>query len=180
MAQPPSRKTVGDRFSAAPPGYSLTQDNSQWPWGQPAKYADPDAALEDSIKKLMKPRNKEELFKLLMVGVSIEVIIEGIIFTGFQEGMFTPDVGLLMKPSLALVIADMAEEENIPYRLFENDDAETEGTMDDETFLRMMQQNNPRMFNMIREQANAAFRAGNTPREPEPERGFLSAKQGDK
>jgi hypothetical protein len=180
MAQPPAPQAFGDRFAPAPPGFSLTQDNSQWPWGQPAKFADPDEALEETLKRTMKPRSKKELFKLLMVGVSIEVIVEGIIFQGFQEGLFTPDVGMLMKPSLALVIADEAEEEGIPYRMFENDDAETEGEMDDETFLRMMHQNNPRMFNAIREHANAAFRAGSAPREPEPERGFLSAKEGDK
>ena len=47
MAQPP--QGLGDRFAAAPPGFSLTQDNSQWPWGQPAKFADPDEALEDAL-----------------------------------------------------------------------------------------------------------------------------------
>ena len=177
MAQ--SRKVVGDRFSSAPPGYSLTLDNQQWPWGQPAKYSDPEKALDSAIQKLMKPRNKEEMFKLLMVGVSIEVLVEGIIFQSFQDGTFTPDVGLLMKPSLGLVIADMAEEANIPYRLFENDDAETEGVMDDETFLRMMKANNPRMFSMVKEQLNAAYRAGTAPQAPEPERGFLSAKKGE-
>jgi len=129
MAQPP--QGLGDRFASAPPGFSLTQDNAQWPWGQPARFADPDKALEDTLKRTFKPKNKQELFKLLMVGVSIEVIVEGIIFQGFQEGLFTPDVGMLMKPSLALVIADEAEEENIPYRMFENDDAETEGEMDE-------------------------------------------------
>jgi len=177
MAQPP--QGLGDRFAAAPPGFSLTQDNSQWPWGQPAKFADPDEALEDTLKRALKPKNKQELFKLLMVGVSIEVIVEGIIFQGFQEGLFTPDVGMLMKPSLALVIADEAEEEGIPYRMFENDDVETEGEMDDETFFRMMKDNNPRMFGYIQEQLNAAYRAGSQPREPQPERGFLSVERGD-
>ena len=154
MAQPPSRRVVGDRFSSAPPGYSLTLDNQQWPWGQPAKFADPEQALESSIEKLMKPRNN-------------------------QDGLFTPDVGMLMKPALALVIADMAEEEGIPYRMFENDGIETQGEMDDETFLRMMKANNPRLYATIKEDLNAALRAGMAPREPEPERGFLSAKQGE-
>ena len=42
MAQPPSQNAVGDRFAIAPPGFSLTQDNSRWPWGKPAKFADPE------------------------------------------------------------------------------------------------------------------------------------------
>jgi len=180
MAQPPVDNMIGDRFAIAPPGFSLTQDNARWPWGKPSKFADPEEALEDTLKRALKPKNKQEQFKLLMVGVSIEVIVEGIIFQGFQEGLFTPDVGMLMKPSLALVIADECEEAGIPYRMFENSDIETEGEMDDETFLRMMKDNNPQMFSFIKEKLNAAFRAGTQPREPEPERGFLSAKGGDK
>ena len=79
-----------------------------------------------------------------------------------------------MKPALGILIADMAEEEGIPYRLFEKDDPEAEDTMDDETFLRMMKDNNPQMFSYIQESVNAAIRSGSTPQEPE-DRGFLSA-----
>jgi hypothetical protein len=168
----------GDRFSPAPPGHSLTQDNSQWPWGQPPQDADPDAALEKTIARIKQPKLKDEMLKLLMIGVSIEVIIEGIIFQGFQEGMFTPDVGLLMKPSLALLIADMAEEENIPYRLFANDNAGKEREMDDETFFRMMKQNNPRMFEFVQENINAKIRLGMMPEAPEEDKGFLTKKKG--
>ena len=168
----------GDRFSPAPPGHSLTQDNSQWAWGQPPQDADPDAALEKTIARIKQPKLKDEMLKLLMIGVSIEVIIEGIIFQGFQEGMFTPDVGLLMKPSLAMLIADMAEEENIPYRLFENDNAGKEREMDDETFFRMMKQNNPRMFEFVQESINSKIRLGMMPEAPKEDKGFLTGKKG--
>ena len=81
-----------------------------------------------------------------------------------------------MKPALGVLIADMAEEEEIPYRLFEKDDPESEGTMDDETFFRMMKDNNPQMFSYIQEAVNAGIRAGVTPQEPE-ERGFLAPQE---
>ena len=165
-----------DPFAAAPPGHSLTQDNSKWSWGRPPRYADPEQALDEAIKRISKPRNKQEMFKLLLVGVSVEVIVEGIIVQGFQEGSFSLDTGLLIKPSLGLLIANMAEEEGIPYRLFENDDPMSEGEMDDDTFLRMMKDNNPQMFAYVQENINAAIRAGRTPREPE-ERGFLAERE---
>lgn len=168
---------LGDMFADAPPGHSLTSDNTQWPWGQPPQDADPEVALEKAIARLKKPKIKQELLKLFLVGVSIEVIVEGIIFTGFQEGLFSVDAGMLMKPSLAIFLANMAEEEKIPYRLFENDDAGMEDEMDDDTFFRMMKDNNPRMFDMIRENVNAAIREGTKPREPE-ERGFLTQRGG--
>jgi hypothetical protein len=155
-----------DPFAYAPPGHSLTQDNSRWPWGKPPKYAEPDDALEEAMRALKRPKTRGELMKLLMVGVSIEVLVEGYLLQSFQDGKFTPDVAVLIKPVLALVIADMAEDEGIPYRLFENDNAMDEDEMDDETFLRMMQQNNPRMFDYIRERVNSQIRAGLAPKEP--------------
>ena len=155
-----------DQFSVAPPGHSLTEDNSKWPWGRPPQMADPDEALDRAIESIMQPKTKQELFKLLMVGVSVEVLVEGMLFQGFRDGKYTPDVGLLIKGPLGIVIADMAEEEGIPYRLFENDDVLEKGEMDDETFFRMMKDNNPQMFSYVRENVNASIRAGNTPQEP--------------
>jgi hypothetical protein len=113
------------------------------------------------------------MFKMLIVGASVETLVEGYIFQGFQEGRFTPDVGMLIKGPLALYIANMAEEENIPYRFFENDDALTEGEMDDETFFRMMRQNNPRMFEYVRETVNEGIRRGYAPDAPK-EDNFLA------
>ena len=155
-----------DPFNAAPPGHSLTEDNSKWPWGKPPQYTDPDQALDSAIESIMEPRNKKELMKLLMVGVSVEVLVEGMLFQGFRDGKYTPDVGLLIKGPLGIILADIAEENNIPYRLFENDNALEKGEMDDETFFRMMKENNPEMFSYVREGLNAAIRAGNTPQEP--------------
>lgn len=174
----PLAGTIGniDPFAAPPPGHSLTQDNSRWSWGQAPKNADPEAALEEVVERLTKPKIKQETLKLLLVGISVEVIVEGIIIQGFQEGAFSLDTGLLMKPALGVLIADMAEEEEIPYRLFEKDDPESEGTMDDETFFRMMKDNNPQMFSYIQEAVNAGIRAGVTPQEPE-ERGFLAPQE---
>jgi|TARA_R100000482_G_C5106603_1_gene138332 hypothetical protein len=165
-----------DPFAYAPPGHSLTQDNSRWPWGKPPRDADPEVALKRALDGLEEPSVKEEMMKLLMVGVSVEVLVEGFLLQGFQEGKFTPDVALLMKPVLGLMIAEMAEDEGVPFRLFENDDAMDEGKMDDTTFFRMMRDNNPRMFEFVREKVNAEIRKGSRPLEPR-EGNFLDMKE---
>ena len=103
-----------DDFNRAPPGHSLTQDNSKWPWGKPPQQTNPDVAFDGLVNALMKPRKKQEMLKLLIVGVSVETIVEGLLFTQFQKGKFNPDVGLLLKGPLAVMIADIAEEEGIP------------------------------------------------------------------
>jgi hypothetical protein len=156
-----------DPFSKAPPGYSLTQDNQNYPWGSPAVDADPEVVLKKAIKSLSSKKNKRELMKLLVVGASIEVLVEGYVFQGFSEGRFSPDVGLLIKGPLTMALAGMAEEEGIPYRLFENDDELERDEMDDDTFFRMMKQNNPGMFSYISEEINQQIRKGYIPEEPE-------------
>jgi hypothetical protein len=167
-----------DNFAPAPPGHSLTEDNTKWAWGKPPKVAEPEQALEQAINSLKEGKIQLELVKLLIAGASIEMIVEGYLFQGFQEGRFSPDVAVLIKAPLAFYIASIAEESNVPYRFFENKDALDQGTMDDATLIEMMQQNNPSMFNFIREKINQDIREGNKP--PKSAEGFLGVKGGKK
>lgn len=168
-----------DEFSAAPPGHSLTDDNSKWPWGKPPQYTNPNKVFDSLIGTLSQPRKKNELLKLLMVGLSIETLVEGILFTGFREGKFNPDVGLLLKGHLAIFIADMAEQANVPYRMFENDNPNEGQEMDDRTFMRMMKKNNPEMFKVLRESLGQAVRAGNRPMQAEDESFMTMSREED-
>ena len=174
---PPPAGTVEakDDFGAAPPGYGMTSDNERWPWGKPPRQVNPEAALKRAMDTLEIRQNREEMFKLLAVGASVEALVEGYLFQAFQDGMFMPDVGLLIKGPLALYIANMAEENNIPYRFFENDDALTEGEMDDRTVFTMMRENNPAMFAYVADTMNKGIREGNAP-EPVPEDNFINMK----
>tara|TARA_R100000458_G_C8271023_1_gene245753 strand:- start:1947 stop:2492 length:546 start_codon:yes stop_codon:yes gene_type:complete len=166
-----------DNFAPAPPGHALTEDNTKWAWGKPQRVVDPEQALEQAVNSLKEERIQLEMIKLLIGGASIEMIVEGYIFQAFQEGRFSPDVGLLIKAPLAFYIASIAEEANIPYRFFENENALEEGVMSDETLLEMMQQNNPSMFDFIREKINKSIREGG--KLPKGAEGFLGI-QGDK
>jgi len=169
MEAPVGSIEAKDPFAVAPPGHSLTEDNSKWAWGKPPQIVDPEQALEGAIASLQRPKVRDEMFKLLYTGVSIEVMVEGYVLQAFHDGKFMPDVGMLIRPPLGMYIAHMAEEAGIPYRLFENEDAGTEGQMDDKTFFSMMKDNNPRMFEFIRENVNESIRQGNMPSEPTEE-----------
>tara|TARA_Y100000114_G_scaffold157080_1_gene186973 strand:+ start:1262 stop:1798 length:537 start_codon:yes stop_codon:yes gene_type:complete len=163
MKEPIGSVEAKDDFAPAPPGHSLTEDNSRWAWGKPQQVIDPEIALEQAINSIKEPKVQLEMVKLLLTGASVEMMVEGYLLQAFHEGRFGPDVGLLIKAPLAFYIASIAEEENIPYRFFENDDALEKGTMDDETFLEMMKRNNPSMFNYIREEINKGIREGDAP-----------------
>ena len=166
-----------DDFAPAPPGHSLTEDNSKWAWGNPSQIVDPEIALEQAINALKDDKTQLEMVKLLMVGASVEMLVEGYLFQAFQEGKFTPDIGLLIKAPLSFYIASIAEEGNIPYRFFENSDALEQGVMDDDTFMQMMKDNNPKMFDYIRESVNEGIRAGKNLKKPDES--FMDLDEGD-
>ena len=65
-----------------------------------------------------------------------------------------------MKGPLGLYIASIAEDEGIPYRLFENENAFEEEELDDEHVLRIMKMNNPSMFKLLQQRTREAIREG--------------------
>tara|TARA_Y100000114_G_C11717376_1_gene306682 strand:+ start:237 stop:788 length:552 start_codon:yes stop_codon:yes gene_type:complete len=167
-----------DSFAMAPPGHSLTIDNERWPWGQPQERVDPQIVLDKAVDSLDVPAVREEMMKLLIVGASVEALVEGYIFQAFQEGGFSPDIGLIIKGPLAMYIASVAEEENIPYRMFENENALTKNEMDDKTFFTMMRDNNPAMFAYVSETINEGVRQGRMPKPREEENFMTMEKKG--
>jgi|TARA_R100000458_G_C8276381_1_gene251692 hypothetical protein len=172
-----------DPFNKAPPGYSLTVDNGNFPFGRPPQDVDPEVVLEKALAFFDSPLNKDRFRKLLIAGLSIETLVEGFVIGGFQEGKFPIEVGMLLKAPLGLYMANMAEEEMLPYKLFENDDELDKGGMSDKEFLTLMKNNNPTMFGHLREALNAEIRAGNSPiKESEQTEvaGFLKQEGDDK
>jgi len=149
-----------DPMLAPVPGSSLTIDNRNWNWGNPPEQVDPELVLDRAIDFLEGPDNKEELYKLLIAGISVESLVEGYMIQGFQDGKFSIDVGLLLKPQLALYISGMAEEDNIPYRLFEREDELEKGKTTDQEFFSIMKTNNPTMFSYMKEILNEEIRKG--------------------
>ena len=150
-----------DEFSAAPPGISLTSDNSKWPWGNPPEETDVDVIVENAARKLQSDEVfRDEVFKLLLAGVSVEHIVETWVIDGFENGRFNLDAGLLAKGPLGIFIAYMADTIVGPSRMFEKDTPQDERRMDDATYFRLMKTNNPAMFSTIREGINRAVRNG--------------------
>jgi len=164
-----------DLLAPAPAGISLTEENRNYPWGNPPKYSDPNQAMDAAIRSLETPSTRSNLIKMVMAGVSIESLIEGFIYAGFESGKFSLDTGLLMKPSLALYLASIAEEEEMPYRMFESDEPLEEDEIDDVHVLKIMKKNNPRMFEFVKEKVNEEIRAGGQPQEPE--QSFLNSER---
>ena len=75
---------------------------------------------------------------------------------------------------LGLYMANMAEEEGVPYRLFENEDALNKDELDDKHVLKVMKLNNPSMFQLLQEKARKALRDGKVlPEDVDQAKGFI-------
>jgi len=92
-------------FDAPIPGQSLTDEPGNYPWEHPPKQTDPNQILENLWEKLTDVDTSEELILMLESGVPVEAIARIITFTGFAEGEFTPDVGILIAQPLMKMIA---------------------------------------------------------------------------
>ena len=66
------------------------------------------------------------LFSLMEAKVPITTIAGSMILHGFAEGLYTPDVGLLVANDLMEVLVAMAKEADIPYEMGVKDDMEEE------------------------------------------------------
>ena len=145
-----------DVLNAAPPGHSLTDAPGEAAWERPAVYSKPEDALKFVIEKVEDPDAEENFLRLLISGTPIEAIINTIVFAGFSEGYWTPDVGEVMKLPLALHFIGLAVENNIPATAF-NVDPETKrrkGQISDADTLHVMGERRPDILNDLSYAAN--------------------------
>jgi hypothetical protein len=151
------KKTV---LNSPPAGHSLTNDVTQWPWGKPPQEVDVERAMSKIIDSLDEPRIRQFLIKLLLANLSVQVITRTIMLDLFQRGAFTQDMLVLMRPSIALYIAGIADRAKIPYRFFEKESDVKTDKLDDDTFLTLVADRNPELFATFKEQFNEQLRAG--------------------
>tara|TARA_Y100000004_G_C8924216_1_gene416871 strand:- start:658 stop:1179 length:522 start_codon:yes stop_codon:yes gene_type:complete len=107
-------KTIGDNtippefdpFNTPVPGQSLTDEPGNYPWEHPPRKTDPEVVLEEIWRSITTPAAVEEMIYLLEAGVPVEGIARTIVFAGFMEGEFTPDLGFtLAEPIMEMITA---------------------------------------------------------------------------
>ena len=108
-----------DPFSAPVPGQSLTTEPGSQKFEKPPEIVNPDDAVMFIINRLEEDRESKEIqLGHMAAGVPIEYIVNTIAFTGFSEGMWTPDVAELIKPPLAMYFIMQGMAEDIPMVVF--------------------------------------------------------------
>ena len=95
-----------NEFDAPIPGQSLTDTPGNAPWEHPPQYTDPEQVLDGLYDKITNGEFTEQLIAMLDAGIPVEAIVRVMVFGGFMQGKFTPDMGfMIVEPLMKLIAA---------------------------------------------------------------------------
>lgn len=103
------------------PGQSLTAPLGDRPWQRPARFSTPDKALSYYIERITVPRNANQMFDILELGIPIATLVDTMQTSGVMEGLHSLDVGIIISPALTEAIEGMAKAAEIDYTVIGKD-----------------------------------------------------------
>ena len=114
------------------PGQSLTNSPEEpYNWEKPAEYTNPKEAMLYTFEILTEPETTVNILLSISKGISIIDIASIILYQGFTEGKWNPDLmTLLMEPTMYMIMA-LAEKAEIKYKLDSVDDDDVEEILGD-------------------------------------------------
>ena len=92
-------------FDAPVPGQSLTDKPGSAPWEHPPQITDTEEAADFIWDRLTTPEMAEQVIAMLDSGVPVEAIGRIVVFAGFTEGKWTPDVAFIIAEPIMKMIA---------------------------------------------------------------------------
>ena len=106
-------KTINP-FDAPVPGQSLTDRPGNANWEHPPQFADPDEALQFIYSRMMNAESASRIAMMLDTGIPVEAVARTIIFSGFVEGKWSPDVAFLILETVMKMILTIGGVAQIP------------------------------------------------------------------
>lgn len=121
------------------PGQSLTNDpNNPAPFERPPKYASVHEASEFIFSRMILEENYVPSMQALSDGVSLMELTQTLLFTGFSEGFWNPDLMLMLIEPVAYMYLALAERAGIDPIIYIGEDEEEEA---EEEFLGISKEN---------------------------------------
>ena len=99
------REAENNPFDAPVPGQSFTDKPGNYPWEHSTQYTDTAEAADYVWDRLSQPEFAEQVIAMLDAGIPVEAIGRIIIFAGFTEGKWTPDVAFIIAEPVMKMIA---------------------------------------------------------------------------
>ena len=104
---------VGNPFDTPVPGQSLTDTPGNYPWEHPPQFTDPAEVAEFLWQTLHQEQFLEQTIGMLDAGVPVEAIARVLLFGGFMEGKFSPDVAFIITEPLMKMILSIGVKANV-------------------------------------------------------------------
>jgi hypothetical protein len=124
---------AGTSFERRIPGQSLTNDpENPKAFEKPPQYTDRTEVLENYFEMLTEEETYLSIMDSLEEGVTVMEIVQVLIFQGFQDGLFNPDMMLMVAEPLAYMIAALAERADVDFVIMNDDDDEDEDEEDED------------------------------------------------
>ena len=110
---------------------TLTSDpDKPMPFEQAPQYTEVNEAVEHYFEMFTQEKIYEGILNALVDDVSIMEIVKPLLFQGFQEGLFNPDMMLLLAEPLTYIIAALAEQADIDFTIMGDADEYPETEQD--------------------------------------------------
>ena len=105
------------------PGQSLTNDpKNPYAWEKPPEFSDPQRAMLQIFETLTEKDTLSNTLLSLVKGVSVIDISSIVLYSGFLEGKWNPDLMILLsEPTMYMIIA-LCEKADLEYKLESTDD----------------------------------------------------------
>ena len=117
--------TNAGRFERPIPGQSLTNDpDSPLPFEGPVEFTDQEDVLNYYFELLTAEDKFEDVMDLLEDGTPVMDLVQILLMQGFQEGLFNPDLMLIMAEPLAYLLIALAERQGIDVEIMSEEDEE--------------------------------------------------------
>ena len=126
------------RIGKSIPGQSLTNDpKNPYPWEKPTEFVDLNEASDYMFQTIFEPDVASNILLSINNGVGVFELSSIILYTGFLEGKWNPDLMMLLaEPTMFMIIA-LCEKADLEYKLESVEDAEE---MDADTQIKKLDQ----------------------------------------
>ena len=124
---------AGTSFKRAIPGQSLTGDpETPMPSERPPKFTNRKDALEYYFEFFTEEENYLALMNTIQEDIPLMEIVQVFLIQGFQEGLYNPDMVMLLAEPLTYMIAALAERADIDFTIMGEEDEYADDKDDDD------------------------------------------------
>ena len=115
------------------PGQSLTNSpDTPYPWEGPPRFTNFKEALDYVVGELIIEENYLSIISGIGQGVPVSDVVMQVLYAGFKEGQWNPDLMMMLLEPLMYVVIALCERAGVEYSLYSGDEDEDETELEED------------------------------------------------